>query len=300
MARVGAVIGRSFDLDLLSAVSGEPLDRLSDPLGELADHFILLPLHVPGRYGFRHALICDAIYTAIPEPERRRLHGLTADAAVGRPDVGTDAFLALHYERAGRREEAFRAALAAADAAARLSSHTEARELYATALRTAPRDLDAGESCPHPRGVRNQRRGHGRQRRASEAFDEARAAWLEAGNPLAASAVVAPLVAVRHLLGDPLKSRAARLRAALAEIRVPPSLHGPPIDEESERVRARLLAALAAAHMLDRRLEEGIDYGRGCAGHRRAARRCRDGAQRRHDARRVLPVSPAAWTRAGT
>ena len=88
VARTGAVIGRSFDLDLLGAV---PANRSTDcPIrcAELADHFILLPSNVPGRYAFRHALICDAIYAAIPEPERRRLHARTADAAVGRRTSG--------------------------------------------------------------------------------------------------------------------------------------------------------------------------------------------------------------------
>ena len=260
VARTGAVIGRSFDLDLLCAVSGEPLDELSEPLRELADHFILLPSHAPGRYAFRHALICDAIYAAIPEPDRRRLHALTADAAVGRADIGTDAFLALHFERAGRREDAFRAALTAADAAARLSSHTEARELYATALRTVPADLPPEARARLLASFAKSAAATDDNATASEAFEAARAAWLEAGKPLEASAVVAPLVAVRHLLGDPLESRAARLRAALAEIQVPPALHGPPIDPDAERVRVNLLAALAAAYMLDRRLDEGIRF----------------------------------------
>jgi DNA-binding CsgD family transcriptional regulator/tetratricopeptide (TPR) repeat protein len=260
VARVGAVIGRSFDLDLLSAVSGEPLERLSEPLAELADHFILLPAHTPGRYGFRHALICDAIYAAVPEPERRRLHGLTADAAVGRQDVGTDAFLAMHFERAGRRDDAFRAALTAADAAARLSSHTEARELYAVALRTAPDDLPAATRARILEDYGTSAAATDDNVTASEAFEAARDAWLDAGDTLAAAAVVGPLVAVRHLLGDPLGARAARLRAALGEISAPPSLHGPPVDAAADRVRARLLAAMAAAQMLDRRLDEGIRF----------------------------------------
>ena len=279
VARTGAVIGRSFDLDLLGAVTGEPLDGLSDPLRELADHFILLPSIVPGRYAFRHALICDAIYAAIPEPERRRLHALTADAAVGRADIGTDAFLAMHFERAGRRDDAFHAALTAADAAARLSSHTEARELYVTALRTAPVDLPPDARARLLASFATSAAATDDNATASEAFEAARTAWLEAGNGLAAAAVVAPLVAARHLLGDPLEARDGRLRAALAEIKVPPSLHGPPIDPEAERVRVTLLAALAAAHMLDRRLEAGTRY---ASDARQLAAHIGDSATERH------------------
>jgi DNA-binding CsgD family transcriptional regulator/tetratricopeptide (TPR) repeat protein len=281
IARTGAVIGRSFDLDLLCAVTGEPLDGLSGPLRELADHFILLPSHVPGRYAFRHALICDAIYAAVPEPERRRLHGLTAEAAAGRADIGTDAFLALHFERAGRRDDAFRAARTAADAAARLSSHTEARELYATALRTAPVELPADARARLLVSFGTSAAATDDNAAASEAFEAARAAWLEAGRPLDASAVVAPLVAARHLLGDPLESRAARLRDALGEIQVPPSLHGPPIDPEADGVRVKLLAALAAAYMLDRRLEDGIRFARDA---RDLAAQLDDAATERHAA----------------
>ncbi|MDF2733852.1 MAG: Fimbriae protein [Chloroflexota bacterium] len=261
VARAGAVIGRSFDLELLASVTGQPPEDLSGPLAELADHFILLPAHAPGRYGFRHGLICDAIYSDIPEPERRRLHSRTAEAASRRSDVGADAFLALHYERAGRREEAFGAALAAAEAASALSSHSEARELYACAIRTAPADQDPATRARILEAYGSSAAATDDNETASEAFVRAREAYLAAGQPLAAAAVVGPLVAARHLLGDALEARADRLRSALEEIPAAPALHGPSSDPAADRVRARLLSALSAAYMLDRRLDQAIDYG---------------------------------------
>jgi DNA-binding CsgD family transcriptional regulator/tetratricopeptide (TPR) repeat protein len=261
VAQAGAVIGRSFDLELLASVTGKDPTELSAPLRELADHFILLPASVPGRYGFRHALICDAIYARIPEPDRRRLHARTADAASGRPEFGTGAFLALHFERAGQREDAFRAAVAAADAATALSSYTEARELYACALRTAATDLDPATRARMLEGLGASAAATDDNQGAADAFEAAREAYRAAGQPLAAAAVVGPLVAARHLLGDGLEARAERLRGALQEIAVPPGLHGPSIDPDADRVRARLLAALAAAYMLDRRLDEAISHG---------------------------------------
>jgi DNA-binding CsgD family transcriptional regulator/tetratricopeptide (TPR) repeat protein len=261
VAQAGAVIGRSFDLDLLASVTGRDPDELSAPLRELADHFILLPASVPGRYGFRHALICDAIYAQIPEPDRRRLHARTADAASERPEFGTGAFLALHFERAGQREDAFRAAVAAADAATALSSHTEARELYACALRTVSSDVDPMARARILEAFGASATATDENQGAADAFEAAREAYRAAGQPLAAAAVVGPLVAARHLLGDDLDARAARLRGALHEISAPPGLHGPSIDPDADRVRARLLAALAAAYMLDRRLDESISYG---------------------------------------
>lgn len=260
LARAGAVIGRAFDLDLLAAVIDLPLDRLSEPLSELAEHFLLLPTAAPGRFGFRHALICDAIYDQIPEPERRRLHARTAEAAAG-TEVGTDAFLALHFERAGRRAEAFEAALRGAANATSISSHGEARDLYACAVRTAPADLPAADRARLLEGLASSAAAADDNATASDAFRAAREAYIDAGDRLAASAAVGPLVAVRHLLGDGLETRADALRAALGEIDVPPPIHRPSEHPEADRVRARLLAGLAAAYMLDRRLEEAISYG---------------------------------------
>jgi DNA-binding CsgD family transcriptional regulator/tetratricopeptide (TPR) repeat protein len=259
VARAGAVIGRAFDLDLLSAVMDVPPEQLSEPLEELASQFLLLPARTPGRYGFRHALICDTIYERIPVPERRRLHRRSADAATG-GEMGTDAFLALHYERAGRRQEAFDAALRGARAASAISAHSEARQLYACAVRTASADLPAMERARLFEGLAASAAATDDNEAADAAFSEARAAYLAAGDQLAAAAVVGPLVAVRHLLGDGLEARADALRSALAEIVAPPAVHGVSVDPSSDRVRGELLAGLAAAYMLDRRLDEGIAY----------------------------------------
>ena len=261
LAEAGAVIGRSFDLDLLASVLGEDPDRLAVPLTELADHHILLPTQTPGRMGFRHALICDAIYSRVAEPERRRLHLRTAQAAAGRADVGTDAFLSLHFERAGRRAEAYAAALAGARAATAISSHGEARELYERALRMAPDDLDSVSRARLIEGHAASCAATDRNAEAAASYEAAREAYLAAGVALEASAVVAPLVAIRHLLGDGLDERSARLRAALRELEVPPAVHQAGFDPPTDRVRGQLLAGLSAAYMLDRRLEESISYG---------------------------------------
>jgi len=60
------------------------------------------------------------------------------------------------------------------------------------------------------------------------------------------------MVAVGHLLGDDLSTRVSRLQAALD------CLEG---LQEADRERAQLRAGMAAAYMLDRRLEEAIDHG---------------------------------------
>lgn len=259
LARAGAVIGRAFDLDLLSAVVDVEPTELSEPLAELAEQFVLLPTTAPGGFGFRHGLICDAIYDRIPEPERRRLHGRTADAAVGR-EVGTDAFLALHYERAGRRTDAFAAARRGAAAATAIWSHSVARELWECALRTAPEDLPGLERAGLLEALGASAAAGDDNIAAGTAFEAARSSYRAAGDGLAAAALAAPLAAVRHLLGDPLEARDELIRAALGGIEQAPALHQAPSDPLSDRVRARLLAALAAAWMLDRRLDEAISF----------------------------------------
>ena len=254
VAEFGAVIGRSFELDLLAATMEVPAEDLARPLVELADHFVLAESGSSGRYGFRHALICDAIYGRIPAIQRRRIHGLVADRAAERDDF-TDAFLSAHYERAGRRAEAFRTALAAAAAATCLSSHREALQLYERALRNLP----DGPPTIELAGIHQ---AHGSAAIACDentlgvaALENAREAWLSAGRPIEAAAVVPAIVATRHLLGDDLPARTARLTDALA------SLVDLPGSPERDRTRARILAGLSAAYMLDRRLDESIVVG---------------------------------------
>lgn len=291
VARAGAVIGRSFDLDLLAAVLDRPLDELAEPIAELGDHFILLPTRTPGRYGFRHALICDSIYLRLAEPERRRLHGRIADAAQHRPDVGGLPFLALQLERAGRADEAFVAALAGAREATALSSHREARDLYETAVRTAPADLPAAERGALMEALAVAAAATDDNVAADSAFAAARAAYLSGGDAIAAAAILAPHVAVRHLLGDDLPTRTALLTAGLDELAAlrpmaPPgdavATPGAGLDAASyDRARASLLAALSAAYMLARRLDEAITYGT-VAHH--AAEAAGDAATSRHAA----------------
>jgi DNA-binding CsgD family transcriptional regulator/tetratricopeptide (TPR) repeat protein len=272
VARAGAVIGRSFDLDLLAAVLERPLDDLAEPIVELGDHFILLPTRTPGRYGFRHALICDSIYLRLPEPERRRLHDRTADAAQGRSDFGGLPFLALQLEKAGRVDEAFIAARAGAREATALSSHREARDLYETAVRTTPADLPAIERGALLEALAGAAAATDDNLAADVAYEAARAAYLSGGEVIPAAAILAPQVAVRHLLGDDLATRTARLTAGLDELAALRPLAPPgtdavvaPMDAADaaryDRARASLLAALSAAYMLARHLDESITYG---------------------------------------
>jgi DNA-binding CsgD family transcriptional regulator/tetratricopeptide (TPR) repeat protein len=278
VARAGAVIGRSCDLALVAAVTDRPMEELAAPLAELADHFLLLPSRVPGRYAFRHALICDVIYEHIAEPERRRLHERTAEAAADRTDLGGEAFLAIHLERAGRATEAFATALSAARAASAMSSHREALGLYEIALRTVPPDLPPADRAELLAAYAATAAATDDNVVADGAFADARSAYLDAGDRVRAATVLAPHVAVRHLLGDDLATREATLRAGLAELDAVEA-DGTVAATDLARPRAQLLAAVAAANMLDRRLDTGIEV---ASEARRLAALAGDAAVERH------------------
>ncbi len=93
------------------------------------------------EYWFKHALIQQAVYDSLLKAARTDLHGRVADAVeqlTGADDMGErDAVLTLHYERAGRPEQAFRCAMRAAERARRTYAYREAVDYYTRALQAA-------------------------------------------------------------------------------------------------------------------------------------------------------------------
>ena len=130
VARIGAVIGRLFDLQLVRALSElghEAFDKALDAL-EAADI-----AHRDDAMGgrpaasFKHALVQDAVYGSLSMAERRRLHGSVADAMLREDDGRRNAEeLAEHLLAAGRNAESAEWRLAAAMAAAGEGSAAEA------------------------------------------------------------------------------------------------------------------------------------------------------------------------------
>src|SRR5215218_8740921 len=162
-----------------------------------------------------------------------------------------DAFVSAHFEQAGLAGPAHRHALTAAREATALSAHREALALY----RRAQRNLPAGQALPEQAAllaaIGDEAAAVDDNAAALEAYEQAHRLLAGAGDRLGAAAVVARLVAVTHLLGEDLATRAGRLERALATVP----------EDTAAPVRAALLSALAAAYMLDRRLEEAIGYG---------------------------------------
>jgi eukaryotic-like serine/threonine-protein kinase len=135
---IAAVIGREFSLEALEAASGKPRDDIV----ALLDEAVSLELidEAPGargRYGFRHALIREALYDALPASTRRRLHRDIAEAVRAMPSSLEPAGeIAYHYCQAGSAETA-ELAIEYSRQASRMAGRQLAYEEAASHLRNA-------------------------------------------------------------------------------------------------------------------------------------------------------------------
>src|SRR5271168_134339 len=106
VAQIASVIGREFSYELLQAVSEIPEDDLQTALATLADAELIYANGIPpdATYSFKHALIQDAAYDALPKSKRRQVHHRVArvleeqfpHTAETQPEL-----LAHHYTEAG-------------------------------------------------------------------------------------------------------------------------------------------------------------------------------------------------------
>ena len=106
-----------------------------------------------GRLWFRHPLLADVLYDAMPPDAVVRAHATFAEVLARAPQVAA-ADLAVHHERAGNNDEAFRWSLVAASSAAEL--HASPRRLSTwcapahcgrTSLRVGAAHLLSGWTC---------------------------------------------------------------------------------------------------------------------------------------------------------
>jgi DNA-binding CsgD family transcriptional regulator/tetratricopeptide (TPR) repeat protein len=249
VASAAAVIGRSFDFDLLTVVTGNGPDEVAGALRELQDAYLVLPGADEVTFDFRHALIRDTLYADTDLPARRRLHERVARAAVDRGYRG--AFISAHFEQAQCGGLAHEYAVAAAGEAASVSAHGEALELYRRAVRNLPAELPAADRAVLFAALGDEAAATDDNAAAAQAYRTAHELTASAGDARAAAALVPRMVAVAHLLGENLPVRAGLLQAALD------SLDG---VAGADRERARLGSAMAAAYLVDDRLDEAIAY----------------------------------------
>jgi DNA-binding CsgD family transcriptional regulator/tetratricopeptide (TPR) repeat protein len=249
LADAAAVIGRSFDLDMLAAVADVDPSTVDNGLRELVDQNLVVPSHAQTEYEFRHALIRDALYARLAPHRRRGLHAAVARAAAEVREVRA-AFVSAQYELAHQPEPAYRYARTAATAAIAVSAHREAVDLLRRAQRTEPVAISMTERAGLLIELATELAATDDNAAAAEAYARAHELLSTAGDVPAAAALVPAWVAARHLLGADLAERIGRLRAALEQL-------GP----AEPAIQSRLEAGLAAAYMLARRLDESIEHG---------------------------------------
>jgi DNA-binding SARP family transcriptional activator len=244
--RTGSVMGRTFRLDVLEAVTDASTDALLDALEEATSSGIVNELPGgAGRYTFTHALVRDALYDELSLTRRVRLHQRVGEAleTLVAGDIGPHlAELAYHFSQAAVAAGPDRAidyARRAGEYALTLSAYEEAARHFANALEVA----EDGGSEP---GLR-----------ADLLLAMGRAQW-RAGNPRVPRATFERVVA---LIGasDPERLARAALAYAGAGLHfiwadlgivttrsvglLEASLSAMP--EADSRLRARLLACLA-------------------------------------------------------
>ena len=268
LAQAGAVIGRSFLPGVVAAVMEVPVEDLDEPLQELVDHSFLGPCGPGGSYDFRNQLLRDALYNRIPEAQRRRLHERTAE--IGAEQEGASPIQAsAHFELAGNRGEAFRTALVGARAAAAVSSHREALDLYRRVTRNMPEETDPLTRARIQEELAVEAAAMDQNEAAAVAFESARELYRGAGAALQAAAIVAPLVSIRHLLGIGTEVGGRLLERGLEELDQNPAGARSCSSALEPRRRPRLRAREGLAHRRRRATRS--------RGHRACANRPRRG-----------------------
>jgi DNA-binding winged helix-turn-helix (wHTH) protein/tetratricopeptide (TPR) repeat protein len=141
LLRTGAVLGRAFDVALLSRVAEGRPEELLERLGEaLAAGVLVEHDERVGHYAFAHALVRQTLYEELNAPQRVRLHRRAAEAlsaAFAASDEPPLSEIAHHWFEAvpgGSGEEALAASVRAAERAHQLLAYEESARLYEQAL----------------------------------------------------------------------------------------------------------------------------------------------------------------------
>ena len=243
--RAGAVVGRCFSPDVLAGLVDRPLSELEPTIQELVDNAFLYPFDYvdQGYYDFRHQLLRDAIYGAVPPSQLRRFHARAAEFVMNLEGSNV-VHASRHYERAGLRPQAFRTSLTAAREASRVSARHEAFELYQRAVSNMPADLPIEEQADLYARYGEAANAIERNDEAVVAANRARELFLQAGMPVRAADMLILSTSGPARDGSPTDRVLAMTEQAIGE------LDGLPPSEEVERTRAFFLSFRANDHLL--------------------------------------------------
>jgi DNA-binding SARP family transcriptional activator/tetratricopeptide (TPR) repeat protein len=143
LLRAAAVVGASFDLEVIGEVVGWSEGELAAAADELTARHVIRQTATSRsfEYEFAHDLIASAAYELLPERERRRWHRRAARAAerwYASRLTELSAFVARHFELGGEREPAAAYYFEAARAAAAAFANEEALAHARRALQLSP------------------------------------------------------------------------------------------------------------------------------------------------------------------
>jgi tetratricopeptide (TPR) repeat protein len=148
-ARLASMLGSEFSADELEGVLGE-LERRGAAADTQLDASIglrrlhesgILVQHRGGRVGFRHALLRDTVYQAVPAPQREAIHRAAYDYFRRQdrlPEAQRLPQMAFHASRSGLKEESGKLYLGLANRTLARHAYLDAELLFRNALENLP------------------------------------------------------------------------------------------------------------------------------------------------------------------
>jgi class 3 adenylate cyclase/tetratricopeptide (TPR) repeat protein len=132
--RYASVLGTTFDERRLAAILEAGEDGLDTGIWRRLGEFLVED--GASRRRFRHALVRDAAYGALPYKRRRDLHARVGRAILEESETPEERaeLLSTHFHLAGQFEEAWRFSLVAAERAAQAYANLEASRFYRRAI----------------------------------------------------------------------------------------------------------------------------------------------------------------------
>ena len=154
VAQIAAVLGRTFDFELLRALTRLPEESLASALARCIEHQLVMddPAAPGERYHFRHALTRETIYGNLSGRERLTMHRAALEHFETLAEAGLEIAveaLAYHSLRAREPVRARRYARQAGDRAMRLFAYRDALAQYEAALSLTPQDLSVERADLH-------------------------------------------------------------------------------------------------------------------------------------------------------
>jgi hypothetical protein len=149
---IAGVVGRPFTIAGVARIGGLGRENVAQALQPALSGRLLEPRpDAPGRFGFAHAIVRDAVYDELPPAQRARLHASVAAVLRESLEAGGEATAAeaAHHALAAARsggdpEPAWELSLEAAHEAAGLQAHAEAAAHYAGALEALELGVEVG------------------------------------------------------------------------------------------------------------------------------------------------------------